>query len=100
MALDTGATYTIIPVESAIAIGCDPIKSHKRIEITTGSGVEYVPIVCVPRFKSLGFEVKNLDVVCHDLPTKSPIDGLLGLNFLTQFNVYLKFLEHTLEVTN
>lgn len=60
MALDTGATYTIIPIEVAVAIGCNPIQSRRRIEITTGSSVEYASIVTVPKFRALGFEIKNM----------------------------------------
>lgn len=54
MALDTGATYTMIPVEAAVAIGCDPLRSRRKIEITTGSSTEYVPVITVPKFRALG----------------------------------------------
>lgn len=52
MALDTGATYTMIPVEAAVTIGCDPSRSHRKIEITTGNSIEYVPIVTIPKFRA------------------------------------------------
>ena len=78
MALDTGASYTIIPLETAIAIGYNPALSKKHIEITTASGVVIVP--------------KNFEVICHDLPFQSPVKGLLGLNFLIQFAPFRKFL--------
>ena len=99
MALDTGASYTIIPYEAAIAIGCDLVHARRRIEIVTASSTEYAPVVTIPSIKALGFEVKNIDVACHNLPPKSQVDGLLGLNFLSQFNILLKFREKTLEVT-
>lgn len=100
MALDTGSTYTLIPSEAAIAIGCDPIRSSRRIEIVTASSIEYAPIITIPSIKALGMEVKNIDVVCHNLPPKSQVDGLLGLNFLSNFNILLKFRQKTLEITN
>lgn len=99
MLLDTGATFTTIPYEAAIAIGYDPSKSRERVEFITASGIEYEPIINVKSIKALGFENKNFDIVCHNLPPQSSVEGLLGLNFLTQFNVFLKFLEDTLEVT-
>jgi len=99
MLLDTGATYTIIPHEVAIAIGCDPSASRKRVEFITASGSEYAPMVTIESIKCFGFEIKNFDVVCHNLPPKSSVDGLLGLNFLTHFNVNLKFPLRTLEIT-
>ena len=47
MAVDTGATYTMIPIEAAVAIGCDYLHPHHKIEITTGSSVEYVPLITI-----------------------------------------------------
>jgi len=98
MALDTGATYTIIPIEAAVAVGCDPSRSKKRIEITTGSGVEYVPLIIIPQFRAFGMRVKNLEVICHNLPTQSPIEGLLGLNFLNKSKLIIDFSRHIIKV--
>ena len=95
MAVDCGATYTMIPTEAAISIGCDPLRSRRKIEITTGSGIEYVPVVTVPKFSALGKKLKNMDVVCHNLPPQSPVEGLLGLNFLKKAKVIIDFSENT-----
>ena len=91
MALDTGATFCIIPVEVAVAVGCDPSCSKRKMEITTGSGIKFVPLITIPRFEAFGVIVKNLEVVCHDLPTPSPVEGLLGLNFLKKARVIIDF---------
>jgi len=98
MAVDTGATFTIIPVETAISIGCDPIRFKKRIEFITPSGTEYAPVVTIPLVKAFGFTVKNVKVFCHNLPPQSPVEGLLGLSFLKHFNIHLKFKEKVLEI--
>ena len=100
MALDTGATYTMVPPEAVMSIGIDPSRSKRKIEVTTGSGIIFVPIITIPRFRAFGFEIKNLEVICHNLPPESAVEGLLGLNFIKHFNVLLKFLQHTLEVNN
>lgn len=97
MALDTGATYTMIPIESAIAIGCDPLRSQSKIEITTGSSIEYVSIIIVPKFKALGIEIKNMQVICHNLPPQSPVEGLLGLNFLKQAKLIIDFSKNIIK---
>ena len=94
MVLDTGATYTMFPFETARALGLDPSLTQRRIEIVTASTIEYRPIIVVPFVKAFGFEVRNLEVACHDLPPRAPCDGLLGLNFLRQFNILLHFLQH------
>lgn len=91
MILDTGASYTMIPVKKSIEIGYDPLAATKKIEILTASGTEYVPIIKVASFKCLGVEVKDLDVVCHDLPPWATVDGLLGLNFLCHYPPFIDF---------
>lgn len=98
MVLDTGATYTMFPFETARALGLDPSVPQRRIEIVTASTIEYRPTLVVPLVKAFGFEVRNLEVACHDLPPRAPCDGLLGLNFLRQFNILLYFLQHNYEV--
>ena len=95
MAVDTGATFTMIPFETAIAIGCDPLRSQRKIEITTGSSVEYVSIITVPKFRAFGAEIENMEVVCHNLPTQSPVEGLLGLNFLKSAKDFSKNIIET-----
>jgi predicted aspartyl protease len=98
LALDTGASYTMISSDASLDIGINPAKSKRQIDVTTGSGVILTPVVSVPIFRSLGQEVRNLEVICHDLPSEGIVDGLLGLNFLKHFNVHLKFLDGTMDV--
>ena len=47
LALDTGATRTLINAGILSALGYDPGASEQRYEVTTGSGVEYSPIVTI-----------------------------------------------------
>ena len=96
MALDTGAVLTVIPIETALAIGYAPHKSKTRIELITASGLELVPQLIVGTVRCLGQTVRKLSVVCHDLPAESPVKGLLGLNFLRHFDVHLNFLSRQL----
>lgn len=98
MALDTGATYTMIPIEAAVAIGCDPLRSRRKIEITTGSSIEYVPITTIPKFRAFGIELKNMEVICHNLPTQSPVEGLLGLNFLKRAKIIIDFSKNIISI--
>ena len=90
--VDTGATYTIISLETAISIGYNPIASKKHIEVTTASGTIIAPIITIKSITCLGYKVANIDVICHDLPPQSPVKGLLGLNFLIHFPPFKKFL--------
>jgi clan AA aspartic protease (TIGR02281 family) len=99
LALDTGATLTSIPGDAALSIGCDPTKSRRKIEILTASGTEYVSIVTVPTFQIWETTLKNIDVICLDMPPKSNVSGLLGLNVLKHFDIFLKFSSNILEIT-
>ena len=92
MALDTGATFTMIPPEIATDIGYDPVLSKKRIEISTASGSIITPMLNVKSISCLGTKVSNVDVVCHNLPSQSPVEGLLGLNFLVHLPAFVEFL--------
>ena len=98
MVLDTGATITTVPIEVAIALGCDPAKSKKRIEMITASGTEYAPVVTIPEVRFLGFKLKDVEVICHNLPPQATVSGLLGLNVLKRFDIFLKFRSKILEI--
>ena len=91
LALDTGTTWTLVSWETAVLVGYDPASIQQRTAITTGSGIEYCPKLNLLRVEALGKSVTSLEVLCHTLPPTSRVDGLLGLNFLRQFNVSLNF---------
>lgn len=92
LALDTGASGTMINVGHLVAIGYDPALSPKRIQVTTGSGVEFVPRVQVTRLKSLGQERVALPILSHTLPPSAGIDGLLGLDFRRGHHLEVDFV--------
>jgi predicted aspartyl protease len=70
-ALDTGATYTMIPREIAEALGYQPEISKERSTLITASGVETAPVIIIKKVKFLDVGIDNVPVVCHDLPPKS-----------------------------
>lgn len=82
LALDTGATWTIVNVGMLVAIGCDPALVPDRIQVTTASGVEFVPRVTLERIVALGKQQTGFPVLAHTLPPSAGVDGLLGLDFL------------------
>jgi hypothetical protein len=56
LALDTGATASMMHVAPLVTIGYDPSLAPDRVQVTTGSGVEYVPRISIDRIKTLGQE--------------------------------------------
>lgn len=98
MALDTGASYTMIPWKIAKALGLNPEKSRNTTQIITASGIEISPIVKINSMVLGRAEIKNIEAVVHDLPASSYVDGLLGLNFLNNFKLVLDFKKGILEL--
>ena len=91
LAVDTGATITMIAIETALSVGIDPSRARRHTEITTANGVILVPVIKIPRFECFGMEMRGLDIICHNLPAESCVEGLLGLNFLKNFRIFFDF---------
>ena len=99
LALDTGATGTMINVAPLAAIGYDPSLAPERIQVTTGSGVEYTPRISVIRIKAMGQERSQFPVLAHTLPPSASIDGLLGLDYMRGQAVSIDFRRGTVSLT-
>ncbi len=90
--LDTGATTTILPADILSNLGYDP--GHpglQRTRIITGSGIEYSPAIIVKGLIVGGEQIKKVEVLCHDLPAEAGIEGLLGLNFVKNFDLTVEY---------
>ena len=98
VALDTGATITIIPSQVLIALGYDLLNPKERVQLLTASGTAFAKCINVRRLTVVGETIENIDVLCHDLPGNSSINGLLGLNFLRHFDVNISFSTGTIEL--
>jgi len=96
--VDTGSTYTILPVEVLEALGCDPATSQERVRITTASGYLLAPQVVVSWLQALGKKRRNFRVVAHTLPSAGPIDGLLGMDFLVAIRARIDLGSGVVEV--
>lgn len=96
MALDTGATFLMLPWDVAEILSYDPAKVREKISITTASGIEILPLLTLEKVKVLGKEVNAVKAICHNLPSQSAVDGLLGLSFLKHFGIDLHFLQRRL----
>jgi len=81
LALDSGATRTLINTSLLVAVGYDPAASPDRTEVTTGSGVESAALVVTQRIFTLGRERTQFPVLAHTLPPSAGVDGVLGLDY-------------------
>lgn len=82
LALDTGASGTIVSAKRLQELGYDLDKPEDEIYITTGSGLIFVPKITIERLTALGKKKDNFQVIAHDFPPTSTVDGVLGLDFL------------------
>jgi predicted aspartyl protease len=82
LALDTGATDTLVNIAPLLALGYDPTLASQRVQIITGSGVVVVPWITLQRITALGQDRLDFPVLCHTLPPGVEVDGLLGLDFM------------------
>lgn len=98
VALDTGASNTSIPTRIASDLGYDLSNPKQVVLLTTGSGIVPTKIITARKLTAIGETVENIDVLCHDLPFGSTIDGVLGLNFLSHFDLNISFSRGIIEL--
>lgn len=91
LALDTGATKSVVNWDVVVLLGYDPAIVSERIQMTTGSGVEFVPEIVIDKIEALGQERRDFPVLCHTLPPSATVDGLVGLDFLRLHRLVLDF---------
>ncbi len=93
LALDTGATGTMVNIGPFAVVGYDPSLAPDRVQVTTGSGVEFAPRITVGKLKALGQERADFPILGHTLPPSAGVDGLLGLDFLRRQELKIDFRE-------
>jgi predicted aspartyl protease len=94
--IDTGASYTMLPFEILDAIGCAPGQSRRYIRITTANGYVTAPVVETEWFIGLRHRIDRFTVIAHTLPRGSPVDGLLGVDFLARIDATIKVKDRTI----
>lgn len=91
LALDTGATTSLINPALLREVGLAPDPSAGRVRMVTGSAVETVSLLVLTRLSVLGQHRFGIQVIAHALPPGSAVDGLLGLDFLRAFAITIDF---------
>lgn len=91
--LDTGASRTLVSRDIIERLGYSLSTGLPIARVATGSRIENMPIIAVSRISALGVELGNLEVLCHNLPSGTSIDGLLGLDFFRNQRLTIDFRE-------
>jgi predicted aspartyl protease len=88
----TGAVLTTMIPEIADSIGYSPRDGFKRTRVHTAIGDEEGYGLRVAELTVLGFTMSSFPVNVFDLGYED-IDGLLGMNFLSDFNFEVRSAE-------
>jgi len=100
MLWDTGARVTMLSWKTLEFCGYEPYVIRKTVPVTTANGVVECPVIKVKEISLGKFKVRNLEVVCHDIPELIRIEGLIGLNFIENFRVCIDYRKGYMEIGN
>ena len=83
--LDTGSSFTILPRQILENLGYNLSQPIRYQAITTGKGnTPPLPVIKVVWLNCLGQLMENFEVIVYDIPKNLQVNGLLGMDFLTQ----------------
>ena len=97
--LDTGSTDTIVTPNAIYGLGYN-LKSANNSEMSTVSDQITCPIIKISEFQCMRYTLTDFDVAISNLPYEGqlPSQGLLGMNFLQQFNFNISFDKGYIEI--
>ena len=98
LALDTGASGTIVSAKKLLEVGYDLDKPEDETYITTGSGLIFVPKFTIEKLTALGKTKDDCQIIAHDFPPTSSVDGVLGLDFLRGNVLTVDFVKGEIEL--
>jgi hypothetical protein len=98
LALDTGATGSMVDESKLRIVGCDPSRPTGMAHVTFGGGTVTRPMVTALRLNALGATTTDYKVVCHTLPPSAGVDGVLGLDFFPGRVLTIDFVNNTLDL--
>jgi len=90
--LDTGAVMTLVDTVLIDYLGYSARQDGiKRSTLDGASGRSVGYVIRLPRFRCLGFDVRDFEIACHDMNTRTGVSGLLGMNFLQHFRIDMNY---------
>ena len=90
LVLDTGASRTILVPDVVDRLGYRVRDSHGLSAVSSPLGRELGYRLRVRKFAALGFTPADFPVAIHDIADEGGFDGLLGWDFLQQFNLEIR----------
>ena len=99
LALDTGATSTVLNTGALESIGYDAGAVTTKVRMSGVTGIAEVPRLHVVRITALGVRRQNFRVLAHTQPPTVAIDGILGLSFLRGLRLVIDFRSGEVELS-
>lgn len=87
--IDTGASLTILTPDVIQNLGIDNEEPESYVSFSTANGVVKGPIRVIDKIGMQSIEVSDLSIGVLPLFANRRVDGLLGMNFLSQFSFFL-----------
>lgn len=98
LVMDTGATISGISQGVAMQLGYDPSDPYYIEDFNTAGGIEEkLPIIEVTRIGVHHLNLEKPKVLCNKYFDEINIHGVLGLDFLTQYNLHINFDENFMQ---
>lgn len=98
LAVDTGSSETLIIPEVTDDLGYSARDGEAITVIRSPIGREQGYLMRVAKFSALGFDLTDFRIHVHDLPDGYGIEGVLGLNFLRNFDYEVRSILGQLRV--
>ena len=97
--IDTGATISGISESVAVQLGYDPSAPYSLEDFDTAAGIEEkLPIIELSRIDVHHLTLEKPKVLCNKNFDAINIHGVLGLDFLTHYNLYINFDENFMQI--
>ena len=98
LTLDTGAATTTISRDVLHILGYNTQSKEKK-RIITASSIEYTDEVTLEKFIIAGFELFDVKAYAHSFPQESYTGGVIGINVLSDFDLFVSFQRKILGLT-
>jgi predicted aspartyl protease len=93
LVVDTGCAATMLVPELIDLLGYGPRDGQVTTTVSSALGQEHGYILRVSQVSALGFTFSDMPIHVFDLADRRDVDGLLGLDFLRQFNYEVRSAE-------
>lgn len=102
LALDTGASHTVLDLPTLIVAGMEPEAAKDTIELETGNGVVQGLLFEISNFHTLGISKEKMQICAYDFMANNVffnIHGVLGLDFFKGLDLLISFKRFHIELS-